>query len=79
MGLMNSISEETNMLFGNIRLTLASVFMGFWIYLMGVWSKHDKKVVRFFLLFFFSALYTWFYFLFAKERGWILPKREKQN
>ncbi len=81
IGLMRSLSESDNTLFLNIRITLVLLLIGFWIYLMNIWSQYDRKVVRFFLLLFFNGFYTWFYFLFAKNNGWIfnnpMSKRQK--
>ena len=42
-----------------------------WIYNLVIWSRKDKHVLRFFLLFFLNAFYNPFYFRKALKSNWI--------
>lgn len=58
-----------NILF--IRILLAVPTLVLWIYCMKIWSKHDKKVTRFFLIFFFPGVYQLFYYVQSENKGWV--------
>gem|GEM_PF-6221490 len=57
--------------FYSTRTILVIPCILFWIYNLYLWSKFDKNVIRFFLLFFFNALYSLYYFKRAKKLKWI--------
>ncbi len=57
--------------FSCIRSILSYVTFGFSIYNLYIWAKYDKRITIFFLLFFLMGLYTPFYYLNAKRKGWV--------
>lgn len=59
-----------NNTFMNIRMALTIPILILWIYNFIVWSKKDKNVGVFFLLFFFSAIYNPFYYNRIIKNGW---------
>ena len=65
------ISPELNSQLYNIRLFMALLTLIFVIQLMIVWSKFDKKPIRFILLLFLLGWYSIYYFIFARKSGWI--------
>jgi len=62
------ISDE---FFMNIRIILTLPIFVLWIYSMIIWSKKDKVIHRFFLLFFLNGLYTPFYFSRILKNDWL--------
>ncbi len=57
--------------FSNIKTVLSLLVLTFWIYNLVIWSKHDKKIGRFLMLFFLIGIYTPFYYLIALKNKWI--------
>ena len=64
----SSVSDES---FMNTRMLLTLPILFLWIYCMILWSKKDKVVARFFLLFFLNGFYTPFYFNRVLKNGWL--------
>lgn len=56
--------------FMNIRLVLTIPILILWVHNLIVWSRKDKNVGVFFLLFFFSAIYNPFYYNRIIKKGW---------
>ena len=54
-----------------IRMLIASLVFAFWIWCLVIWSKHDKKIGRFLLLFFLIGFYTLFYYRIVLKNKWI--------
>jgi len=59
-----------NTTFLNIRMFLTIPIIILWVYDMVIWSKHDKHVGRFFLIFFLLGFYSPFYFRRIVKNGW---------
>ncbi len=56
----------------NIVRSIASAFTFIlWIFLLVIWSKRDRQIGRFFLLFFLIGTYTLFYYRIAKKKNWL--------
>lgn len=67
--------EASQILFRNedvltIRLLADIPLLIFWIYCIRLWFIKDKQVKRFLLLFFFSVIYTPFYYKLALKNNW---------
>ncbi len=58
-------------IFNSIRTIISLIVLVFWIYNLVLWSKHDKKIGNFFLLFFLIGIYTPFYYLKAVRNKWV--------
>ncbi len=56
--------------FMSIRMILTIPVFILWINNIVVWSKKDKNVGVFFLLFFFNAIYNPFYYRRIVKNGW---------
>jgi hypothetical protein len=48
-------------IFAMVRIFCGLLIFAYWIYLVTLWSKYDKKISRFFALFFLFGLYSIFY------------------
>jgi hypothetical protein len=59
-----------NPTFLNIRIYIGIPLIVLWIYNMVIWSRHDKHVGRFFLIFFLIGIYSPFYFRRIIKNGW---------
>jgi hypothetical protein len=57
-------------LFNQIRMVLVIPVIVLWVNNLMVWSKKDKHVGRFFLLFFLNGLYSPFYFRKILKHKW---------
>jgi len=57
--------------FAIMRMIIAYPTIILWVYTLKIWSKYDKHVGRFMLLFFFIGLYSPFYYLKARKAKWI--------
>ena len=57
------------------RITLTYFGLAFLIWNIVIWSKRDKKVSRFFALFFLPGLYALFYYRIVLKNKWL----EKQE
>ena len=53
------------------RFILTIPVLGFWIHNLIIWSKKDKSIGRFFLLFFFNGLYNPIYFRRILKNNWL--------
>lgn len=58
-------------IFNSIKTIISLIVLIFWIYNLILWSKHDKKIGNFLLLFFLIGIYTPFYYLKAVRNNWI--------
>jgi ABC-type protease/lipase transport system fused ATPase/permease subunit len=56
--------------FVNIKMIFTIPIFILWVYDMIIWSKHDKHVGRFFLIFFLLGIYGPFYFRRIVKNGW---------
>ena len=65
---LNYVLFDKNFL--NIRFILTVPLIILWVYDMIIWSKHDKHVGRFFLIFFLLGFYSPFYFRRIVKSGW---------
>jgi hypothetical protein len=61
-----------NKTFLNIRMILAIPILILWSYDMIIWSKRDKNVGYFLLIFFLIGLYTPFYFRKIVKNKWYI-------
>ncbi len=57
--------------FKSIKTIISLIVLVFWIYNLILWSKYDKKIGNFLLLFFLIGIYTPFYYLKAVRNKWI--------
>jgi len=57
--------------FIQIRMVLTIPILILWIYNLIVWSKKDKSIGRFLLLFFLNGLYNPFYFRRILKNNWL--------
>ncbi len=62
------LSNPTLLVFRGISLVFLVIL---WIKCLIVWSKKDKGIGRFLLLFFLHGLYTLFYYPRAIKQNWI--------
>jgi hypothetical protein len=53
------------------RMNSAYFVIVFWIWNMIIWSKRDKKIIRFFALFFLPGLFTLYYFFLVIKNKWL--------
>ncbi len=58
-------------IFNSIKTIISLIVLIFWIYNLILWSKYDKKIGNFLLLFFLIGIYTPFYYLKAVRNKWI--------
>jgi hypothetical protein len=65
------ISEEDLAFFNQWRMIAAYFVFAFWIWNIIIWSKSDKKIARFFALFFLLGIYTLFYYRIVLKNNWI--------
>jgi hypothetical protein len=56
------------------RMNLTYFVAAFWIWNIVIWSKQDKKIGRFFALFFLPGLYTLFYYRIVLKNNWLNRK-----
>ena len=54
-----------------IKYPLNLIIISFWIYLIVVWNKNDKKTGRLILLLILNLYYMPFYYRIAVRKGWI--------
>lgn len=54
-----------------LRTWIAVPVIILWVYTLIAWSKHDKNISRFFMLFFCIGLYTPFYYCKMVKNKWI--------
>jgi len=59
--------DETFLL---IRMILTVPILVLWINNLIIWSKKDKSIMRFFLLFFLNGIYSPFYFRKILKNNW---------
>jgi len=59
---------ETFMLW---KMIVTCFVFAFWIWSIVIWSKKDKRVGRFFALFFLPGLFTLFYYKTINKNNWI--------
>jgi hypothetical protein len=59
-----------NKLFLQIRLILTVPVLVLWINNLMIWSKRDKSISRFLLLFFFNGIYNPFYYRLILKNHW---------
>ncbi len=59
-----------NETFINIRMILTVPIFVLWVNNIIIWSRHDKHVGRFFLLFFLIGVYSPFYFRKILRNKW---------
>ena len=59
-----------NETFINIRMLLTVPIFVLWVNNIIIWSRHDKHVGRFFLLFFLIGVYSPFYFSKILRNKW---------
>ncbi len=69
-------SEEINrLLLSDLFIAIRAVLLLFlfilWIKSFIVWSKKDKKLVNFFLLFFLHGFYLLYYYRKIIKNGWL--------
>ena len=57
--------------FLGIRILMNLLIVGYWIYLIVIWSRKDKKTGSLVLLIVLNYLYTPFYYRSAVKKGWI--------
>jgi len=76
--LLAAIFEANNLLryfasdsFSNIRVMIALPVMILWVYTLIAWSRFDKNIGRFLMLFFLIGLYSPFYYLKMVKNNWI--------
>ena len=62
-----------------IRTVCVIPVLIFTVYCMILWSKKDKHVLNFFLLFFLMGIYTPFYYRKALKNNWILKSTLAKN
>lgn len=60
-----------NETFINIRMILSIPILILWIYNLIIWSREDKNIGRFLLLFFLNGLYNPFYYKSIIRKGWL--------
>jgi len=53
------------------RMNVTYFVLIFWIWNIIIWSKRDKKIGRFFALFFLPGLYTLFYYRHVLRNNWV--------
>ena len=68
-----SMDDLQTFIFWRMNVTYFGV--AFWIWNIVIWSKRDKKIGRFFALFFLPGLYTLFYYRIVLKNNW-LDKQE---
>jgi hypothetical protein len=68
---INNYSDEIQFTFINFRLGITIIVMIFWIWNIVIWFKRDKKVGRFFALFFLNGFYTLYYYRLVIKNNWI--------
>lgn len=54
-----------------IRFILTLLFFVLWIKCIIVWSKKDKNIIRFFLLFFLHGFYILYYYPKVIKNNWL--------
>lgn len=54
-----------------IRSLITLFILALGIRCLILWSKNDRKPSTFFVLFFLMGIYSPFYYLKAKKRGWV--------
>lgn len=59
-----------NSTFYAIRSFLSLPALILWISMLILWSKFDKNIGRFFMLFFLIGIYSLFYYRRAERSGW---------
>ena len=57
--------------FSNFRIIISLPVFVLWVFTLIAWSKFDKNIGRFLLLFFFIGLYSPFYYLKMVRNNWI--------
>lgn len=67
-GILDYVLSES---FLNMRMLVNIPIIILWIFNMVFWSKHDKNIGRFFLLFFLNAFYNPFYYRRVLKNKWI--------
>jgi hypothetical protein len=60
--------------FNYIKYPLNIIIISFWIYMIVVWNKNDKKTGRLLLLLILNIYYLPFYYRNAVRKGWITKK-----
>ena len=53
------------------RMNSTFFLLVFWIWSMVIWSKNDKKIIRFLALFFLPGLFTLYYFFLVIKNNWL--------
>jgi hypothetical protein len=53
------------------RMNSTYFLLVFWIWSMVIWSKNDKKIIRFFALFFLPGLFTLYYYFLVIKNKWL--------
>lgn len=53
------------------RMNTTCFYVVFWVWNIVIWSKRDKKIGRFFGLFFLPGLYTLFYYRIVLTYNWL--------
>jgi hypothetical protein len=66
---LNYVFTDTTFL--NFRLILGVPIIILWVYDMVKWSKHDKHIGRFLLIFFLLGIYSPFYFRRILKNNWL--------
>ena len=62
--------------FARWKLYVTYLVFAFLIWNIVIWSKRDKKVGRFFALFFLPGVYTIYYYWIVVKNNWIDRKTE---
>lgn len=57
--------------FISIRFLLSIPMVVIWIWSLIIWSKFDKKIIHFFLLFFLMGFYPIIYYQRIKKNNWL--------
>ena len=65
------VSDESNY----IKYPLDLLIISFWIYLIVIWNRYDKRVGRLVLLLILNVYFMPFYYRIATKKGWISRKK----
>ena len=58
--------------FNLVYTSLAPICIAYWIWLLVIWGKKDKKISRFFLLFFLNFIYSSVYYRIIVKNRWLV-------
>jgi len=61
--------------FKTYQYPLNIILIAFWIFLIVIWSRYDKKTLRLILLIFLNIYYIPFYYRIADKNHWIIKEK----